>query len=53
MNFNRFINRFRMEEFQRLKQQEAYSQTPDRELAEMSGFGSYKNFKRYLDSSDL
>lgn len=48
VNFSRLINRFRLLELKRIKQFEPASDKTEKELVEMVGFGSYRNFKRFL-----
>ncbi len=46
MNFSRYINRLRMTELERLRADPAYGSLPEVRLAEMAGFGSYRNYQR-------
>lgn len=50
MNFSKFINQYRLSEYTKLKSDKIYSNFTDKELAEMSGFGSYKNFLRFINN---
>ncbi len=52
INFNRLINRFRMQELERIKKIEANKQRAEKELVEIVGFGSYRNYKRYVSQED-
>ncbi len=46
MNFSRYINQLRLEEFDRLRQSEENSNKSNEQLAELSGFGSYRTYLR-------
>lgn len=50
MNFNKFINQYRLSEFYKLKNEKNYKHFRDKDLAEIAGFGSYKNFMRFVNS---
>ncbi len=52
INFNRLINRFRMRELERLKKQRINKNKTEKEMVEMVGFGSHRNFKRYEAQED-
>ena len=46
LNFSMYINRYRLEEFKRLKKLPEYKTIEDEELVYLSGFRSYQSFKR-------
>ena len=46
INFSRLINQFRMDEYNRLRGLDKHKMKSNKELVEMAGFGSYKNFNR-------
>jgi YesN/AraC family two-component response regulator len=46
LNFSGFINKYRIEEYNALKENPAYSKISKLELAEMAGFNSYRSFQR-------
>lgn len=50
INFSRLINKYRHDEFNRLKENDLLKCKTDKDLAEMVGFGSYKNFKRFVET---
>ena len=52
MNFSRLVNHFRLMELKRLKQLKSMEGRTEKELAEMVGFGSYRNFKRFVAQDD-
>jgi len=52
MNFNRYINRCRLEEMEKMKQNPAYINYRDAELAVMAGFSNYKGYKRIKKAED-
>ncbi len=53
MNFSRLINRCRMQEYNSLRGDKTLTSRSDKELIEMAGFGSYRNFKRYLAQENV
>ncbi|MET3529220.1 AraC-like DNA-binding protein [Chryseobacterium flavum] len=46
LNFSMYINRFRLEEFERLKKLPEYENAEDEELVYLSGFRSFQSLKR-------
>lgn len=50
VNFSRYINLCRINEFNRLQKLECYKDKTKHELCEMAGFNSYKNFVRFKNS---
>lgn len=46
MNFSRYINRFRMEELERIKNNPAYADLSEVEKAILAGFSDYRGYKR-------
>ncbi|MDQ0065260.1 hypothetical protein [Chryseobacterium lathyri] len=46
LNFSMYINRFRLEEFERLKNLPEYENAEEEELVYLSGFRSYQSLKR-------
>ena len=52
VNFSRLINRYRLLELKRIMQLETAKNRTEKELAEMVGFGSYRNFKRFLSHDE-
>lgn len=52
INFNRLINRFRMRELERLRKEGTNKTKTEKEMVEMVGFGSHRNFKRYEAQED-
>ncbi len=46
LNFSMYINRFRLEEFERLKKLPEYENAEEEELVYLSGFRSYQSLKR-------
>ncbi|MDX9848716.1 MAG: hypothetical protein RBT74_17185 [Tenuifilaceae bacterium] len=48
VNFSRLVNRFRLQELNQLRQSDATRHKSDKELAEMVGFGSYRNYRRFI-----
>ena len=52
INFNRLINQFRMKELESISTLNQNKNKTEKELAEMAGFGSYRNFKRYEGNND-
>ena len=52
MNFSRLVYHFRLMELKRLKQLKSMEGRTEKELAEMVGFGSYRNFKRFVAQDD-
>lgn len=50
INFSRLINKYRHNEFNRLKENDLLKSKTDKDLAELVGFGSYKNFKRFVET---
>lgn len=47
MNFSRYINRCRLDEYSHLKENPAHKERNQKELAEMAGFSSYKSLQRF------
>lgn len=50
MNFSKFINSYRLNEYYNIKKE--YKDLSDDELVEKAGFGSYKNFLRYIEYNE-
>jgi len=50
VNFNRLVNQYRLEEFNRLRDTRSRKHLSEQDLALMAGFGSFRNFRRFLDS---
>ena len=48
VNFIRLVNRFLLQELNQLRQSDATRHKSDKELAEMVGFGSYRNYRRFM-----
>lgn len=53
MNFNSYINSLRVKEFKHLRQSHQCTGKTDNELAEMAGFNSYRNYKRFVDRANI
>lgn len=53
MNFNRFINRYRLKELERLKANPAYSQYDEMELIALAGFSDYRGYKRFKKREEI
>jgi AraC-like DNA-binding protein len=47
MNFSSYINSCRLDEYNHLKENPAYKERNQKELAEMAGFSSYKSLQRF------
>jgi len=50
MNFNRYINRLRLEELARLRREPKNGHLTETELIQMAGFGTYNGYKKFLNS---
>lgn len=52
VNFNRLINSYRLQELERIKQLSPSKGKSEKEMVEEVGFGSYKNYKRFISQQD-
>ncbi|MBN1990151.1 MAG: hypothetical protein JW783_12185 [Bacteroidales bacterium] len=52
VNFNGLINRYRLLELERLKELEGAKGWEEKEMVERVGFGSYRNYKRFVSQKD-
>jgi AraC-like DNA-binding protein len=52
VNFSKLINRYRLAEFYRIREEKKNLRKSEKECAEIAGFGSYKNFKRFLETEE-
>ena len=52
VNFNRLINRYRLQELERIRQLCPSNGKSEKEIVEEVGFGSYKNYRRFISQKD-